>query len=131
MSLQLTLFTLSYLDYHIAHPHNPLFFFFLMIRPPPRSTLFPYTTLFRSAGVAEATQAAPAEGNSAGLGGRPVDRGDYAGVRQQLTAIGVRAQVKFVALRELSICLSWRRCCRPSWLRHNNEGGAGSGCHGP
>src|SRR3989441_2770814 len=32
--------------------HNPdnfiLFFFFLMIRRPPRSTLFPYTTLFRS-----------------------------------------------------------------------------------
>src|SRR2546422_11117987 len=32
--------------------HTPLlcflFFFFLMIRRPPRSTLFPYTTLFRS-----------------------------------------------------------------------------------
>src|ERR1022692_255904 len=27
-----------------------LFFFFLMIRRPPRSTLFPYTTLFRSPG---------------------------------------------------------------------------------
>src|SRR5258707_13531771 len=27
---------------------NCLFFFFLMIRRPPRSTLFPYTTLFRS-----------------------------------------------------------------------------------
>src|SRR2546430_17668375 len=27
-----------------------LFFFFLMIRRPPRSTLFPYTTLFRSVG---------------------------------------------------------------------------------
>src|SRR5262249_60893666 len=26
----------------------PFFFFFLMIRRPPRSTLFPYTTLFRS-----------------------------------------------------------------------------------
>src|SRR5437762_13102458 len=26
-----------------------ILFFFLMIRPPPRSTLFPYTTLFRSA----------------------------------------------------------------------------------
>src|SRR3712207_6946730 len=26
----------------------PLLFFFLMIRRPPRSTLFPYTTLFRS-----------------------------------------------------------------------------------
>src|SRR3954449_1361713 len=39
------------------HPSNDLFarerlghsfFFFLMIRRPPRSTLFPYTTLFRS-----------------------------------------------------------------------------------
>src|SRR2546430_6993049 len=29
-----------------AHPS--FFFFFLMIRRPPRSTLFPYTTLFRS-----------------------------------------------------------------------------------
>src|SRR2546429_7168903 len=28
--------------------HTLLFFFFLMIRRPPRSTLFPYTTLFRS-----------------------------------------------------------------------------------
>src|SRR5947199_2068564 len=28
--------------------NTPLFFFFLMIRRPPRSTLFPYTTLFRS-----------------------------------------------------------------------------------
>src|SRR3712207_8433608 len=27
---------------------SALFFFFLMIRRPPRSTLFPYTTLFRS-----------------------------------------------------------------------------------
>src|SRR3989442_810776 len=32
------------------------FFFFLMIRRPPRSTLFPYTTLFRSAGVLHADQ---------------------------------------------------------------------------
>src|SRR2546429_9771746 len=31
-----------YLDYRL------LLFFFLMIRRPPRSTLFPYTTLFRS-----------------------------------------------------------------------------------
>src|SRR2546429_6877001 len=30
-------------------PHLFFFFFFLMIRRPPRSTLFPYTTLFRSA----------------------------------------------------------------------------------
>src|SRR2546422_5385171 len=36
-----------------------LFFFFLMIRRPPRSTLFPYTTLFRSqAGTGEIARAA-------------------------------------------------------------------------
>src|SRR2546430_6007203 len=33
---------------HYVLLHN-VFFFFLMIRRPPRSTLFPYTTLFRSA----------------------------------------------------------------------------------
>src|SRR5256885_14578400 len=33
---------------YISLPNSFLFFFFLMIRRPPRSTLFPYTTLFRS-----------------------------------------------------------------------------------
>src|SRR2546422_3204861 len=33
-----------------------LFFFFLMIRRPPRSTLFPYTTLFRSPEEVVATE---------------------------------------------------------------------------
>src|SRR2546430_1367422 len=37
---------------HIYLSLLSLFFFFLMIRPPPRSTLFPYTTLFRSHAVA-------------------------------------------------------------------------------
>src|SRR5688572_33438120 len=32
----------------LFHLYISLFFFFLMIRRPPRSTLFPYTTLFRS-----------------------------------------------------------------------------------
>src|SRR6266487_5668309 len=31
-----------------VHFFVSLFFFFLMLRRPPRSTLFPYTTLFRS-----------------------------------------------------------------------------------
>src|SRR2546430_5778947 len=34
--------------YPSLRPPSSLFFFFLMIRRPPRSTLFPYTTLFRS-----------------------------------------------------------------------------------
>src|SRR2546430_11846020 len=36
------------MTYCIQH-HTAALFFFLMIRRPPRSTLFPYTTLFRSA----------------------------------------------------------------------------------
>src|SRR3989449_7583237 len=33
---------------HFGMYESACFFFFLMIRRPPRSTLFPYTTLFRS-----------------------------------------------------------------------------------
>src|SRR2546428_11922870 len=45
-----------------------LYFFFLMIRRPPRSTLFPYTTLFRSSdrasrACARATPLAPTDGS--------------------------------------------------------------------
>src|SRR2546422_4928372 len=38
-----------YLFFISTHYSYFFFFFFLMIRRPPRSTLFPYTTLFRSA----------------------------------------------------------------------------------
>src|SRR5256885_6405496 len=53
---------------------NPLFFFFffLMIRRPPRSTLFPYTTLFRSVGHPHV------EGNHAQLEGQAGDHEDQA-----------------------------------------------------
>src|SRR3712207_8008362 len=39
-------------------PSYTVFFFFLMIRRPPRSTLFPYTTLFRSP-IAKALKITP------------------------------------------------------------------------
>src|SRR2546421_12560480 len=42
-------------------PTSLLLFFFLMIRRPPRSTLFPYTTLFRS-GVTAAVKKARSQG---------------------------------------------------------------------
>src|SRR6266513_5459390 len=41
-----------------------LFFFFLMIRPPPRSTLFPYTTLFRPRRTRDKPAAHPGESAS-------------------------------------------------------------------
>src|SRR5256885_16951388 len=37
-----------YYSFCLTHFLFLFFFFFLMIRRPPRSTLFPYTTLFRS-----------------------------------------------------------------------------------
>src|SRR5256885_6760929 len=44
--------------------HTPIiFFFFLMIRRPPRSTLFPYTTLFRSVSRLEFMTTRPAVKN--------------------------------------------------------------------
>src|SRR5436189_1608075 len=48
---------------HLRSPSIYLFFF-LMIRRPPRSTLFPYTTLFRSSFDGE--NGKPADGGSAG-----------------------------------------------------------------
>src|SRR5205809_4893909 len=43
---------IQYYSFHCCFPYfltrSILFFFFLMTRRPPRSTLFPYTTLFRS-----------------------------------------------------------------------------------
>src|SRR4051794_41965463 len=60
--------------------HHLFFFFFLMIRRPPRSTLFPYTTLFRSQddiagtprgagiGIAGAPDAPPPAGRRRGVG---------------------------------------------------------------
>src|SRR2546421_11131555 len=52
------------------------FFFFLMIRRPPRSTLFPYTTLFRSVFVAVDVPHAGAE--------RPIDED---GIRLEKTEV--------------------------------------------
>src|SRR5438876_9490617 len=40
---------LTFYTFYVSQSRS-FFFFFLMIRRPPRSTLFPYTTLFRSCG---------------------------------------------------------------------------------
>src|SRR5256885_7337060 len=46
---QRIIYSLFRLQYRRRQRDQYYFFFFLMIRRPPRSTLFPYTTLFRSA----------------------------------------------------------------------------------
>src|SRR5687768_18284746 len=52
-----------------------MFFFFLMVRRPPRSTLFPYTTLFRSGRAARAALPVAATPGKAG------DRHPWPGIR--------------------------------------------------
>src|SRR5439155_18892917 len=44
----LYILTLPTINIPTLYPYNPLPIFFLIIRRPPSSTLFPYTTLFRS-----------------------------------------------------------------------------------
>src|SRR5260370_25344357 len=58
----------------------PLPFFFLMIRRPPRSTLFPYTTLFRSASRSRCRPTGRTAQRAAPLADR--DRRDH-GVRSE------------------------------------------------
>src|SRR2546430_16904587 len=55
-------------------------FFFLMIRRPPRSTLFPYTTLFRSIGWDFYTAANGAFWNTLAGGAPPVGIWPYPGM---------------------------------------------------
>src|SRR2546427_9446356 len=52
-------------SFYVVLSFGNYFFFFLMIRRPPRSTLFPYTTLFRSTPCTHAGCGAPARGCSA------------------------------------------------------------------
>src|SRR3712207_7461909 len=66
-------------------------FFFLMIRRPPRSTLFPYTTLFRSSlALTQRSQEGRSGLSLGGIGGRkrrakaaPIQRGNDAVGRYQ------------------------------------------------
>src|SRR5436189_3095380 len=51
------------LDVFPTRRFSVLFLFFLMIRRPPRSTLFPYTTLFRSRSAPRACSATASTGS--------------------------------------------------------------------
>src|SRR3712207_8776721 len=62
-----------------------MFFFFLMIRRPPRSTLFPYTTLFRSDRQPGSLPPAPAQG------GDPAGPGQGGGCCRTGAARGLRS----------------------------------------
>src|SRR5439155_23606228 len=60
-------------SYPLSLTSSSFFFFFLMIRRPPTSTLFPYTTLFRSPHAVVALKRVRHADHLAGVGGI----GDY------------------------------------------------------
>src|SRR2546430_9216151 len=106
---------------------NSLYFFFLMIRRPPRSTLFPYTTLFRShapgsrvAGVLEQVDedllhfVSPGGGERAGLTGE----------RSEEHTSELQSQSNLVC-RLLLEKKSTRECC----CREQPSGCTSSECH--
>src|SRR2546426_8014394 len=81
-----------------------MYFFFLMIRRPPRSTLFPYTTLFRSrpGGGGGARRGRPVPGLGA-LRGRAVRAGGR--------GVGVREDRKSTRLNSSHLVISYAVFC--------------------
>src|SRR6266700_3571285 len=85
---------------HVIHIVRPVgaclevvvHFFFLMIRRPPRSTLFPYTTLFRSPHLCR-----PGEGDAT-VPGLPRRRGDRKSTR--LNSSHVKSSYAVVCLKK-------------------------------
>src|SRR5256885_8059207 len=103
------------------------FFFFLMIRRPPRSTLFPYTTLFRShlqVGRAVAPeQAVEACGWAQQVG------------REGEGLLGRRVDRKSTRLNSSHLVISYAVFClkkkKRAGARHGNRAGRPSRRHGP
>src|SRR5256885_3426957 len=99
-----------------------------MIRRPPRSTLFPYTTLFRSASAA--AQAMAMASARAVMGGPPV--GVRAAVRAAVR-VGAQADRKSTRLNSSHLVISYAVFCLkkknqpqpvPRTLRHRVQGSA-------
>src|SRR2546422_11033803 len=85
----------------MTSPLFALFFFFLMIRRPPRSTLFPYTTLFRSRAYAL--------------------RGGSGGVGQWGGGEGVIREFEALAPMEVSVLAERRRHAAARSEEHTSE----------
>src|SRR3989442_7545834 len=81
------------------------FFFFLMIRRPPRSTLFPYTTLFRSAQADMGTRHAPVLQRAVLEAGGHLDRKST-----RLNSSHVRISYAVFCLKKKKQSLKMRRC---------------------
>src|SRR2546422_9792750 len=111
-------FSLTLSSRHLLHN---MFFFFLMIRRPPRSTLFPYTTLFRSLLVRGVQPGRPGAGTARGPAGvglryRPPGAGALSAARAGATR-GWLAAAQSLGLRAPCAALRIRSCARRAVAR--------------
>src|SRR2546430_13346908 len=114
---------------NLSSPLRLFFFFFLMIRRPPRSTLFPYTTLFRSASGSRALGYRSGRGRPLGerTGGHsPHRRGDeYRELRSEEHTSELQSQSNLVCrlllekkkrlTRAVDITLHLVTCAHAHW----------------
>src|SRR5439155_8756904 len=85
-------------------PHRfLLLFFFVMIRRPPRSTLFPYTTLFRSHRNSGADAGRGALDDRHGCGRRPHDR-DRKSTRLNSSHVAISYAVLCLKKKKQMLC---------------------------
>src|SRR5436305_7857385 len=98
--------------------------FFLMVRRPPRSTLFPYTTLFRSPGfhrVCNGGLPRPTLYSSGLLSGSPPGVQGWPGDRKstRLNSSHVRISYAVFCLKKKTSIRQWNHQCHPPprWQR--------------
>src|SRR5438477_4924245 len=92
--------------------HSSFSFFFLMIRRPPRSTLFPYTTLFRSLpGIPTRRRSEP------GTDGLPTVRGD----RRGEFPVGRQPDRKSTRLNSSHMSISYAVFCLKKKKKNNKN----------
>src|SRR2546430_11130661 len=112
--------TSSRMPSKLSFPSSPLFFFFLMIRRPPRSTLFPYTTLFRSPTTATATTMIVPVANDVNVGAPP----RYIPDRKSTRLNSSHSQISYAVFclkkkKNDSVCRTFERgVCRHSSTQH-------------
>src|SRR5439155_22751686 len=114
------LYSLSFFSYHLLTLAIRLFFF-LMIRRPPRSTLFPYTTLFRSQDRRRRWALRPSL--DAARRGRDAvfSAGWHASLRQSANSGGARRDRKSTRLNSSHVAISYAVFCLKKKNEHKTE----------
>src|SRR5207249_12264113 len=100
-------------DHLLVYDFYLQFFSFILTRPPPRSTLFPYTTLFRSRTFSELSAAALAKRSTPALKRRlAVPPAENAGARLQSTPCRTsRRDRKSTRLNSSHVSISYAVFC--------------------